>query len=239
MGSPAVTPQSALGECGTGGMGHRPLSMGKRTRVAQSGSHRQCQMPFLSLVDFYSSIKPYYKTWETSALNTDLLSLCQFLTCCIYRVVPYRLFGGGARGGVAAHGGDGQHRLLSTPQQHRERSVEQEASVCRFLLPHETVSGPSSPPPVPPGAAPGTAAEAAAGRGCAAPRPQRRSPTRVLPGSGRDLPSPLGATKLLVCCGYGAQQKRIPTSVKPRGESPHPARTSRPGGTAESGEQRG
>lgn len=49
---------------------------------------------FLSLVDFYLSIKRYYKTWETSALNTDPQLLCQFLTCCIYRFLPCTLTGG-------------------------------------------------------------------------------------------------------------------------------------------------
>lgn len=144
MGSPVVAPLKVLRESvklGVRGRGlcsscwerWHPLSIGKCTQVAWSRSHIQCQMPFLSLVDFYLSIKQYYKTWETSALNTDLLLLCQFLTCCIYRVLPYRLFNSRSPRG-------GRCQLLGTPQQQQERKVEQEASICCFLLLHETIS---------------------------------------------------------------------------------------------------
>lgn len=80
---------------------------------------------FLSLVDFYLSIKRYYKTWETSALNTDPQLLCQFLTCCIYRFLPYTL-----SDWRSLRGGCCQHRSLSSQEQEKQCKQRGSAAPC-------------------------------------------------------------------------------------------------------------
>lgn len=82
---------------------------------------------FLSLVDFYLSIKRYYKTWETSALNTDPQLLCQFLTCCIYRFLPCTL-----SDQRSLRGGRCQHQSLSSQErEQKQRKQRGLAANCR------------------------------------------------------------------------------------------------------------